>query len=75
MDGQGREMNGAYYPAVGLTSARMTYTCSGDIEGTGTAVAVMSYGKGRSPSTTTSKAGRAPERSAPPSRCGSSGRR
>ena len=51
IDGAGAERCGTYYPSLGITVARITYTYTGDIEGTGTGVGAVTYRKGASPYT------------------------
>lgn len=43
IDGDGVEMNGAYYPKRGFSRADVTYAYSGGIDGTGTVAYLVAY--------------------------------
>ncbi|UPK76415.1 DUF3224 domain-containing protein [Nocardioidaceae bacterium SCSIO 66511] len=49
IDGEGTTMGDAYYPTRGLTRADVTYTYSGELEGTSTVAYLISYKDGAAP--------------------------
>lgn len=51
IDGEGTTVGDAYYPARGLSRADVTYTYTGDIEGTSTVAYLISYKEGAAPLT------------------------
>ena len=49
IDGNGFERGGTYYPSLGITASRVTYTYSGGLEGVGTVAYAFTYRQGASP--------------------------
>ena len=49
IDGEGETKNGTYYPRRGVTTAKVTFQYTGDIEGTGTVAYLISYNPGFAP--------------------------
>src|SRR5215207_10351941 len=43
IDGEGETKNGTYYPTRGITTAKITYQYTGDIEGTGAVTYLFAY--------------------------------
>lgn len=49
VDGEGTEMNGAYYPKRGFSRADVTYAYSGALDGTSTVAYLISYRESAAP--------------------------
>ena len=48
-EGEGAERHGVYYPKRGLTLAEASFTYTGDMEGSSTALYLISYKEGEAP--------------------------
>lgn len=48
-EGEGAERNGVYYPKRGLTFAESSFTYTGDMQGSSTALYLISYKEGEAP--------------------------